>query len=298
MTGKVTTNKIRFLKMKKKHLFLLAALTLGCTAMAQQQASAIRQYSDDAAQRLQSTTPFLLPGECAQTAIPGSQFPRVDANRKAYFELRAPQAQRVQIDICSKKYDLVRDSMGVWRGQTDPLVVGFHYYFFVVDGVSVVDPMSKTYFGCCRMAGGIEIPEGEEGNYYRPQRNAQRGMVRSLIYYSESNKEYRRCMVYTPAEYETSGKKRYPVLYLQHGMGEDETGWSTQGFMYNSLDNQIASGKCVPMIVVMESGDVEVGFRPRPGKNVDSEREMYGAGFAKLMINDLIPMVDKAFRTY
>ena len=88
------------------------------------------------------------------------------------------------------------------------------------------------------------------------------------------------------------------MLYLQHGMSENETGWSNQGLMHNILDNQIASGKCVPMIVVMESGDIEVGFRPRPGKDVNAERNLYGASFATLMINDLIPMIDKTFRTY
>ena len=147
------------------------------------------------------------------------------------------------------------------------------------------------------MASGIEVPEGKEGDYYRVQ-NVPHGQVRTCTYYAESQQRFRRCVVYTPAEYEKNTKKRYPVLYLQHGMGEDETGWITQGFMYNILDNQIAEGKCVPMIVVMESGDIEVGFRPRPGKDVDAERNLYGSAFATLMINDLIPMIDETFRTY
>jgi enterochelin esterase-like enzyme len=176
-------------------------------------------------------------------------------------------------------------------------VVGFHYYFLLVDGFSVIDPMSCTFFGCSRMASGIEVPEGKEGDYYRVQ-NVPHGQVRTCTYYAESQQRFRRCVVYTPAEYEKNTKKRYPVLYLQHGMGEDETGWITQGFMYNILDNQIAEGKCVPMIVVMESGDIEVGFRPRPGKDVDAERNLYGSAFATLMINDLIPMIDETFRTY
>ena len=100
------------------------------------------------------------------------------------------------------------------------------------------------------MASGIEVPEGKEGDYYRVQ-NVPHGQVRTCTYYAESQQRFRRCVVYTPAEYEKNTKKRYPVLYLQHGMGEDETGWSTQGFMYNILDNHIAEGKCVPMIEVM-----------------------------------------------
>src|SRR5574344_985147 len=262
--------------MYKKILFLAVAVSLGCTAMAQQPQ---------------------LEGNRAETAIPGSEFPRVDNNRVAYFELRAPEAQKVQVDICSKKYDMEKDASGVWRGHTDPLVVGFHYYFLIVDGVSVVDPKSKTYFGCNRMAGGIEIPEGDEGNYYRPQINAKRGMVRSLIYYSNFKKEFRRCMVYTPAEYE-NGTKRYPVLYLQHGMGEDETGWSTQGFMQNIMDKAIGKGKAAPMIVVMDNGDCSMPFVVNKNETRDEAMARYGKSFSKVMTEELIPTIDKTFRTY
>ena len=189
----------------------------------------------------------------------------------------------------------IRDS-GWWSVKTDPLPVGFHYYFLLVDGFRVVDPSSCTFFGCCRMASGIEIPEGAEGDYYRPQQ-VSHGQVRSCTYYSEAKKEFRRCMVYTPAEYESHPKKRYPVLYLQHGMGEDETGWSTQGYMHYIMDNLIATGKCVPMLVVMDSGDVETPFVPRPGKDVNEERALYGASFYDVILKDLIPMIDRTFRT-
>ena len=229
----------------------------------------------------------------ASTVIPGNEFPKVDGQRRAYFQLRAPQANRVQLDICGKKYDMQRDAKGVWTAVSDPLVVGFHYYFFLVDGVQIVDPASDTFFGCHRQSGGIEIPEGAEGNYYRPQHGVAKGQVRSVEYFAQSTNEWRRAMVYTPAEYE-KGKKRYPVLYLQHGMGEDETGWSHQGHMQHIMDNLIAAGKAVPMIVVMESGDVKAPFRG--GRN-EVGRSNYGSSFYKVLLNDLIPMVDKTFRT-
>ena len=235
--------------------------------------------------------------EAASNNVPGNDFPRLDKERRAYFRLSAPQARCVEVDICGKRYPMERDANGVWTGSTEPLAVGFHYYFLLVDGVSVVDPAVYTYFGCCRMSGGIEVPEGDEGNYYRPQQGIPHGQVRSCSYYSASQKEFRRAMVYTPAEYERKTKKRYPVLYLQHGMGEDETGWSTQGCMQHIMDNLIASGECEPMIVVMESGDVQAPFRPRRGKNVDEERNQYGASFYDVMLNDLIPMIDATFRT-
>lgn len=235
--------------------------------------------------------------QAAITNIPGNEFPRLDNERRAHFRLFAPACSRMQVDICGKKYDMQKDSKGFWTATTDPLVAGFHYYFLIVDGVQVCDPSSETFFGCCREASGIEVPEGDEGNYYRPQQGVPQGQVRSVSYYAESQKAFRRAMVYTPAEYETSGKKRYPVLYLQHGMGEDETGWSTQGRMQFIMDNLIASGECVPMIVVMESGDVEAPFVPRRGKDVNNERNQYGASFYDVILKDLIPMIDNTFRT-
>ncbi len=229
----------------------------------------------------------------ASTTVPGNAFPKVDGQRRAYFSLKAPQARKVQVDICGKKYDMVRDDQGVWMAVTDPLVVGFHYYFFIVDGVQVIDPATDTFFGCCRQSGGIEIAEGPEGDYYRPQQGVAHGQVRSVSYYAQSTGEWRRAMVYTPAEYE-QGKKRYPVLYLQHGMGEDETGWSKQGHMQHIMDNLIAQGKAVPMIVVMESGDVKAPFQGGPN---EAGRSAYGASFYKVLLEDLIPMVDRTFRT-
>ena len=176
---------------------------------------------------------------------------------------------------------------------TKPLVVGFHYYFFWVDGAQVTDPASETFFGYGRQASGIEVPEGPEGDYYRPQQDVAKGQVRSLQYYSSSANAWRRALVYTPAAYEND-RKRYPVLYLQHGMGEDETGWSRQGLMQNIMDNLIAKGEAVPMIVVMESGDVKAPFR---GGSNDAGRSTYGASFYNVLLNDLIPTIDRTFRT-
>ena len=233
----------------------------------------------------------------APSNMHGCDFPRLDKDNRAYFRIFSPDVKRMQVDICGKKYEMSKDEQGWWTAKTEPLVVGFHYYFLLVDGFSVIDPMSTTYFGCSRMTSGIEVPEGKEGDYYRPQQ-VPHGQIRTCTYYAETQQRFRRCVVYTPADYDKNKKKRYPVLYLQHGMGEDETGWSTQGYMYNILDNQIAEGKCEPMIVVMESGDIEVGFRPRPGKDVNEERNLYGSSFTTLMINDLIPYIDETFRTY
>ena len=230
-----------------------------------------------------------------ENAIPGNEFPKVDKQRRAYFRINAPQAKKVVVDICSKKYDMQPDGRGGFMAVTDPLPVGFHYYFMNIDGVNFIDPASETYFGCNRECGGLEVPEGPEGDYYRPQQGIAHGQVRSIYYHSPNSKfgEWRHALVYTPAEYET-GKKKYPVLYLQHGMGEGETSWMLQGKMQHIMDNAIAAGEAVPMIVVMESGDIK---QPFGGGNNQAGRSEYGASFYPVLLNDLIPYIDKNFRT-
>ena len=229
----------------------------------------------------------------AETTVPGNEFPKVDKEGRAYFRISAPEARKVIVDICDKKYDMQPDGKGNFMAVTDPLVRGFHYYFMNIGGVNFIDPATETFFGCNRESGGIEIPEGSEGDYYRPQQGVPAGQVRSIYYYSNEQKTWRHAMVYTPAEYDlkTNIKKRYPVLYLQHGMGEDETGWSKQGHMQHIMDNAIAAGRAVPMIVVMESGDIKAPFGP------GQSRDQYGNSFYPVLLNDLIPYIDANFRT-
>jgi len=233
-----------------------------------------------------------------ENAIPGNAFPKIDSQRRAYFRIQAPQAKKVVVDICGKKYNMTSDGKGGFMAVTDPLPVGFHYYFMNIDGVNFIDPASETYFGCNREAGGLEVPEGPEGDYYRPQLGIAHGQVRSIYYHSPHSKfgEWRHALVYTPAEYELpkNAKKRYPVLYLQHGMGEGETSWMIQGKMQHIMDNAIGHGEAVPMIVVMESGDIK---QPFGGGNNQAGRSEYGASFYPVLLNDLIPYIDQTFRT-
>lgn len=230
----------------------------------------------------------------ATTNIPEAQYPKVDTANRAHFRIYAPEARDVKVDICGRKYDMERDSDGWWSAVTQPLVVGFHYYFIIVDGVSVIDPSSEAFYGCGRMSGGIEIPEDAvTAAYYTFNKDIAHGQVRECRYYSDIEKSQRRCFVYTPAEYEQEPSRHYPVLYLQHGMGEDERGWHQQGRMADILDNQIAAGKCVPMIVVMDYGNCGYIFGARPGET----RDEFGASFTPIMLNELIPYIDSTFRT-
>ena len=228
-----------------------------------------------------------------ENTIPGNDFPKVDSQRRAYFRINAPQAKKVIVDICDKKYDMEPDGQGNFMAVTDPLPVGFHYYFMSIDGVRFIDPASETFFGTNREAGGLEVPEGPEGDYYRPQQGVPAGSVRSIYYWSNEQNKWRHAMVYTPAEYDQKQgfKKRYPVLYLQHGMGEGETSWTLQGKMQHIMDNAIAKGEAVPMIVVMESGDIKAPMGRGQGMGD------YGASFYPVLLNDLIPYIDANFRT-
>ncbi|MCE2616072.1 alpha/beta hydrolase-fold protein [Phocaeicola oris] len=227
--------------------------------------------------------------------IPSAEYPCIDAQNRASFRIVAPNAKDVKINVCGKDYTMKNNGDGVWMVTSDPLPIGYHYYFLKIDDVSVADPNTYTFAAYSKVVSALEVPEGTEGDYYRPRQNVEKGQVRSVQYFAESTKEWRTARVYTPAEYEQHMDKRYPVLYLQHGLGEDETGWSTQGYMQNIMDNLIAERKAQPMIVVMESGDIN----RNEGLTKTNEVEIspIGASFYKVMLNDLIPMIDKTFRT-
>ncbi|MCF0178111.1 MAG: hypothetical protein HUJ90_05745, partial [Bacteroidales bacterium] len=190
----------------------------------------------------------------ASTNVLRAEYPRVNSEtRRAYFQFKAPLAHTVNVVINDVKYGGLKDKDGIWHIETEPLVVGFHYYFIEIDGLRATDSSSGSYFGYTMNAGGIEIPEGASGDYYRYDKNIPHGQLHALHYWSELNGTYRNVNVYVPAEYDKNAKKKYPVLYLLHGMGENETSWINQGHADFIMDNMIAKGECVPMIVVMMS---------------------------------------------
>ena len=218
-----------------------------------------------------------------------AQYPAVNAHtRQAIFKVVAPYAGNVMVDLAGKKYSMTRDEKGVWTCTSDPQVVGFHYYAILIDSVPVMDRNTEAFFGSNWESSGIEIPEGFEGDYYRFNRNIPHGQVRSTYYWSEINGMERHCTVYIPAEYESNTDKKYPVMYLLHGWGEDENGWSNQGHMANIMDGLIHSGKAVPMIVVMDCGDIKTNSDVRKASTYD---------VTQIYINDLMPFIEKTFRT-
>ena len=215
------------------------------------------------------------------------EYPRIDPQtRKAYFKFYLPLAHSVSVSV-PNEFKGTKDIDGVWTIETDPLPVGFHYYFVTVDGARVTDPNSLSFFGYGLNAGGIEVPEGPEGDYYRFNKDVPHGQIRSLKYYSQTNGTWRHINVYVPASYET-GKKRYPVLYLLHGSGENEQGWVDQGHVDFILDNMIANKEAEEMIVVIMSGDMR--YTP-------TIRNVEGKTVSDVYIDDLVPFIDKTFRT-
>lgn len=222
----------------------------------------------------------------ASTNVRSAKYPQILPDNRVVFRLKAPDAQKVQIDLV-RKYDMTKDSEGFWTVTTDTVSEGIHYYSLIIDGVAVADPASETFYGMGRMAAGIEIPS-RNGDIYA-LRDVPHGEIRMRRYYSPVFNAWKRFYVYTPAEYDQSANKKYPVLYLLHGGGEDERGWSTQGKTDLILDNLIADGKAKPMLIVMMDGNTG-------GGGIASFGERSLQTFENELKQAVIPVVEKNYR--
>jgi enterochelin esterase-like enzyme len=239
----------------------------------------------------------------ASTNVWDAQYPRVDSKGRVEIRLKAPDASKVRLNFWSgPKVDMVKQPDGVWSVVTEPLTPGLHYYMLIVDGVEMADTGSRSFFGGSKYASAVEVPE--PGSTYYSIQNVPHGQVREVWYSSSVTGTWRHALVYTPPGYDEKTKERYPVLYLQHGGGEDETGWVRQGHANFILDNLIASGKAKPMLVVMA-----YGYARRAGEQPPASGGGFGSPeFRKAMQNmlsafeadvtqALIPFIDKTFRT-
>lgn len=252
------------------------------------------------------------------------QFPAVNSKRQVRAQIMAPNAKFVGLDIAGKIYEMTKDENGLWTGTSDPQDEGFHYYQLNIDGASVPDPASLYYYGASRWGSGIEVPSDDQD--FWQVKNVPQGSVSEVFYWSTYTEKMRRCHVYLPAEYYTNPTKKFPVLYLQHGMGENEYGWAEQGHTAQILDNLIAEGKAVPCIIVMDNGlnarrpGEQGGFggprpqRPQGGAAPQGQRRQgapgqagprrggfggfggFSEGFKNVLFNDIIPMVEKNYR--
>lgn len=234
------------------------------------------------------------------TNQPGRQYPMVNSQGAVRVQLRAPGATSVQLDL-GRRYEMTRDENGVWTGTSAPQDVGFHYYQLIVDGTAMPDPGTVSFFGAGRWGSGIEIPSGDMD--FWQTKDVPQGSIVEKYYWSKATESMRHCYVYLPNEYDKNPNKKYPVLYLQHGNAENEYGWSVQGHTGQIMDNLIAQKKAVPFIIVMDYGQGQnihlVGkYAPEPQPQQQGARGASNDAFQVVLMNDIIPFIEKEFRVY
>jgi len=228
-------------------------------------------------------TKYSISGIPASTNERQAKYPQLLPDNRAIFQIKAPDAQKVQLDL-ARKYDMVKDTGGYWGITTDPLSEGFHYYSLLIDDVAIADPASETFYGMGRMVSGIEIPI--KGINYYALNDVPHGEVRIKRYYSAVFNKWRQFYIYTPPAYDSNVNDKFPVLYILHGGGEDERGWATQGKSDLILDNLIAEKKAKPMLIVMPDGNVDApGFSEMSLKMFEAELKQC-----------IIPVVEKNYR--
>jgi len=258
---------------------------------------------------------------------PGQMYPQVNSQHYVRFRIVAPNAQSVKVGLGlggRGGTTLAKGDDGVWAGTTEgPLDEGFHYYHLTVDGGTFNDPGTLNFYGSTRWESGIEIPAHDQDFY--AVKDVPHGNVQMVLFPSKSTSSTKRAFVYTPPGYDKNSSKHYPVLYLQHGWGEDETAWWNQGHANLIMDNLIAEGKSKPFIIVMTYGMTNEGGRPgqrrpnaggtnqpAPTATSSSERTNRPAGapgrggfagfgsnaaFETVLVNELVPYIDAHFRT-
>ena len=234
---------------------------------------------------------------------PGQDYPQVNSEGYARFRISAPDAKSVIVSLGLGGRGgtvLHKDKNGVWTGTTDgPMDPGFHYYHLTIDGATVNDPGTHNYFGSCRWESGIEIPAPDQ-DFYACRNDIPHGTISEVLFPSPSTGQMQTAMVYLPPQYreqivnsKSSNSKslqRFPVLYLQHGWGENETSWSRQGHAGLIMDNLIAEGKVKPFIIVMAYGltnNIKFG----------TIGQFTAKEFETLLVDELVPFIDKNFLT-
>ncbi|MGA0556928.1 alpha/beta hydrolase-fold protein [Larkinella sp. VNQ87] len=234
----------------------------------------------------------------AASNVLNAEFPKIAADSRVQLRLKAPDATKVQVQggdgFRKEPLDLVKDADGNWNGTIPSAGPGFHYYWFIVDGVRVNDPGSDAYFGYGRPTSGIEIPVPTEDFFLL--KKVPHGQVREQWYHSTVTDKWRRAFVYTPPGYDANPKKRYPVLYLLHGAGENERGWSLQGHVNAILDNLIAEGKAKPMIVVMDNGYATAKGDTPAATNTPNDMMKRAATLEQVYMKDILPTMETAYR--
>lgn len=231
----------------------------------------------------------------APSNVRGKEYPKIHADLRVTFRVTAPNAQKVAVAgrgadsgmNGNTPFAMTKGADGVWEVTTTPVRPGFHYYELIIDGQRQTDPASETYFGWAQQTSGLEVPDPQLDFY--DFKDVPHGDVRVHWYRSKVTGQTRQAYIYTPPGYDQNSSQRYPVLYLQHGSGENQTSWTWQGKANLILDNLIAAGKARPMLVVMDQGyGVKAGAPPGERGN---------EAFGDVVMQDLIPQIDATYRT-
>ena len=318
----------------RRALFLASFSAVLAAAVCFAQTKKTSSNSKLAARQELSAAPVASPGAPAVPAHPnpynvyGAQYPRIEEDNRVTFHFTAPNAQKVQVALVTSgqgslsplPYDMVKGADGVWTYTSVPQSPGYHNYWMLVDGSIVLDPATKAFMGYSHMCNGFEIPEA--GVDWYDLKDVPHGHLEAANYFAKSINAWRHILVYTPPGYDDKAnfKTRYPVVYLQHGSGEDETVWFEMGRTNLVLDNLLAAGKVKPMIVVSETSIIAgaggrgagpgagvgrgaapgtPGAAPAPGagRGAGFGGGPGGGAYGQLMTNELIPWVDSHFRT-
>src|SRR5262245_33885707 len=222
----------------------------------------------------------------------GKEYPKFNSEGRVKFRIVAPEAKSVGCTFRDSS-EFTKGEDGAWYGYTRPLDEGFHYYSIKIDGAEVPDPNSLFFYGAGRWGSAVEIPASDADFY--ALKDVAHGQLREIHYFARSSNTNRHAFAYTPPDYDKDTSKRYPVLYLQHGAGEDETGWGRQGHAGLIMDNLLAEGKTKPFLSIMENGGNISG--PRPTNAAPGGRTFNFSAFEKALVDDLIPYIDANFRT-
>jgi enterochelin esterase-like enzyme len=223
----------------------------------------------------------------ASSNQPGKEYPKVNSERRVMFRIEAPEAKSVGVSFKDSS-EFTKGKDGAWYGTTRPLDEGFHYYTIKIDGAEVPDPNSLMYFGALRWGSAVELPAHDQEFY--TIKNVPHGQLREIYFHSASTDAEQRAFVYTPPGYDQKADQRFPVLYLQHGWGENEYGWGNQGRVPEIMDNLIAEGKTKPFLIVMTYGMTnEVRFGHMQEFKIEP--------FETVLVKELVPYIDAHFRT-
>ncbi len=222
-----------------------------------------------------------------------AQSPHIHPDKTVTFRLIAPKANEVLLsgDFLPERIPMQKGDRGVWSVTVDPPKPEIHYYSFIVDGLQIIDPANPNVKMGLRISDSIiEIPAPSPAFY--EEQDVPRGVLHIHRYKSKTLNVHRGLYVYTPPEYYKDPAKTYPVLYLLHGSGDTEQGWTTVGRANVIADNLLANNNARPMLIVMPFGHA---FGPQGSHAVKSSTSP--ANFENELINEVIPLTEKNYRT-